>query len=165
MPGTTVARTLHDAGLAAWFGGTLMGAVGLNGASGAIADPLDRVHVTTVGWARWAPLQVVAIAAHLTGGALLRRRADGAAPARGLVGTRRVVTGVALAAMGWQAALGAKVAASPRTPAETGVKPLPETAEDLAPVLVQLRVTQWLLPAATGALLALDAHRQERATS
>jgi len=29
----TVARTLHDLGLAAWFGGSLMGAVGLNGAA------------------------------------------------------------------------------------------------------------------------------------
>jgi hypothetical protein len=31
----TVARSLHDLGLAAWFGGSLMGAVGLNGAAGA----------------------------------------------------------------------------------------------------------------------------------
>jgi hypothetical protein len=30
----TVARSLHDLGLAAWFGGSLMGAVGLNGAAG-----------------------------------------------------------------------------------------------------------------------------------
>jgi hypothetical protein len=29
----TVARSLHDLGLAAWFGGSLMGAVGLNGAA------------------------------------------------------------------------------------------------------------------------------------
>jgi hypothetical protein len=29
----TVARTLHDVGLAAWFGGSLMGAAGVNGAA------------------------------------------------------------------------------------------------------------------------------------
>ncbi|MFF2206234.1 hypothetical protein [Streptomyces sp. NPDC058145] len=29
----TVIRSLHDLGLAAWFGGSLMGAVGLNGAA------------------------------------------------------------------------------------------------------------------------------------
>ena len=165
MTGTTLARTLHDAGLAAWFGGTLMGAVGLNGASGAIADPLDRVHVTTVGWARWTPVQVVAIAAHLTGGALLRRRAPRTTRAGDLVRTRRVVTGVALAAMAWQAVLGAKVAASPRTPADSGVTSLPDTAEGLVPVLAQLRITQWLLPAATGALIAVDARRQEQQAS
>lgn len=28
-----LARTLHDSGVAAWFGGSLMGAVGLNGAA------------------------------------------------------------------------------------------------------------------------------------
>lgn len=138
-----------------------MGAVGLHGASGAIADPLDRVHATTVGWARWTPVQVVAIAAHLTGRALLGRRPGGAAPAGTPVATGRVVTGVALAAMAWQAVLGAKVAAAPRTPARTGVRSLPGTAEELRPVLAQLRITQWLLPAATGALIALDASRQE----
>lgn len=158
MTSTSVALTLHDAGLAAWFGGTLMGAVGLNGASGSVADPLDRVHVATVGWARWAPLQVVAIAAHLAGGAAMRRRAPGAPEP---VAARRVATGAALAAMAWQAALGARVAASPRTPARTGVKPLPETDDDLVPVLRQLRATQWLLPAATGALIALHARRAE----
>jgi hypothetical protein len=31
----TLARSLHDVGLAAWFGGSLMGAVGLNGAASA----------------------------------------------------------------------------------------------------------------------------------
>jgi hypothetical protein len=35
----TVARTLHDLGLAAWFGGSLMGATGLNGAAAAVEDP------------------------------------------------------------------------------------------------------------------------------
>ena len=40
----TVARSLHDLGLAAWFGGSLMGAVGVNGAAGAVApgDPPRR---------------------------------------------------------------------------------------------------------------------------
>ena len=28
---TTIARSLHDVGAAAWFGGSLMGAVGVNG--------------------------------------------------------------------------------------------------------------------------------------
>jgi hypothetical protein len=32
----TVARTLHDLGLAAWFGGSLMGATGLNGAASVV---------------------------------------------------------------------------------------------------------------------------------
>jgi hypothetical protein len=43
----TVIRSMHDVGLAAWFGGALMGAVGLNGATSEVDDPTDR--------ARWRP--------------------------------------------------------------------------------------------------------------
>ena len=38
----TVVRTLHDLGLAAWFGGSLMGAVGVNGASRGMAVRDER---------------------------------------------------------------------------------------------------------------------------
>ena len=39
----TVARTLHDLGLATWFGGSLMGATGLNGAAAAVEEPTQRL--------------------------------------------------------------------------------------------------------------------------
>src|SRR6185437_14501773 len=48
----TVVRSLHDLGAAAWFGGSLMGAVGVNGAAGAVRDPQDRARVASVGWAK-----------------------------------------------------------------------------------------------------------------
>jgi hypothetical protein len=35
----TLARSLHDLGLATWFGGSLMGAVGLNGAAAVVDQP------------------------------------------------------------------------------------------------------------------------------
>ncbi|WP_157437040.1 hypothetical protein [Actinoplanes subtropicus] len=38
----TTIRTLHDIGAAVWMGGSLMGAVGLNGASQDIADSSVR---------------------------------------------------------------------------------------------------------------------------
>ena len=38
----TLARSLHDLGLATWFGGSLMGAVGLNGAA-AVVDQDQEV--------------------------------------------------------------------------------------------------------------------------
>ena len=38
----TLVRTLHDVGLAAWFGGSLMGAIGLNGAGAAVLDDKER---------------------------------------------------------------------------------------------------------------------------
>lgn len=62
----TVARTLHDLG-AAGFGGALMGAVGLHGASSAMSEDADRVRVADGGWQRWQPWKTAAIATHVAG--------------------------------------------------------------------------------------------------
>lgn len=64
----TVIRSLHDLGLAAWFGGSLFGAVGLNDASTAVREPADRTTVAAAGWARWAPVNAAALTAHTIGG-------------------------------------------------------------------------------------------------
>ena len=58
----TIIRSMHDLGAAAWFGGTLMGAVGVNGASKDVKDPAERAAVASAGWARWAPVSAAAIA-------------------------------------------------------------------------------------------------------
>ena len=63
----TLARSLHDLGLAAWFGGSLMGAVGLNGAAAVVDQPGQRLRVANAGWARWTPVNLAGIAAHLAG--------------------------------------------------------------------------------------------------
>jgi hypothetical protein len=70
----TVARSLHDVGLAAWFGGSLMGAVGLNGAAATVDRPDERLKIANAGWARWTPVNLAGIAAHVAGGALLIRK-------------------------------------------------------------------------------------------
>ena len=67
MATSTLTRTLHDAGLAAWFGGSLMGAVGLNAAAGAVEDPKQAGRVANVGWNRWTPVNAGAIGALLLG--------------------------------------------------------------------------------------------------
>ena len=64
----TIVRTMHDVGAAVWLGGSLMGAVGLNGASRSVGDPGDRTRVASIGWARWAPVSAMAVGAHLVGG-------------------------------------------------------------------------------------------------
>jgi hypothetical protein len=69
----TLVRSLHDLGLAAWFGGSLAGAVAVNGAAADIPDPTLRLQVVNTGWARWTPVNAAAIAAHLIGGAGLLR--------------------------------------------------------------------------------------------
>ena len=38
----TVVRSLHDLGLAAWFGGRLAGAVAVKGAAAGVPDPTLR---------------------------------------------------------------------------------------------------------------------------
>ena len=67
----TVSRSLHDLGLATWFGGSLMGAVGLNGAAADLEEPKQRLRVANAGWNRWTPVNLAGIAAHLAGGAVL----------------------------------------------------------------------------------------------
>jgi hypothetical protein len=58
-------------GLATWFGGSLMGAVGLNEAAAQVEEPKQRLRVATAGWNRWTPVNLAGIAAHLAGGAVL----------------------------------------------------------------------------------------------
>jgi hypothetical protein len=67
----SVARSLHDLGLATWFGGSLMGAVGLNGAAAQVEEPKQRLRVANSGWNRWTPVNLAGIAAHLAGGTVL----------------------------------------------------------------------------------------------
>jgi hypothetical protein len=69
----TVIRSLHDLGLAAWFGGSLAGAVAVNGAAADLPDPTTRLRVANAGWARWTPVNAIAIGAHLIGGTGLLR--------------------------------------------------------------------------------------------
>src|SRR3954451_9229605 len=63
----TLSRSLHDVGLAAWFGGTLANAVSLNPAA-AEADTADGTgRVANTGWDRWVRVSAAAIGAHLAG--------------------------------------------------------------------------------------------------
>jgi hypothetical protein len=81
------ARALRDLGAAAWFGGALMGATGLNAAGDAAgAAGADRDVVVSTGWARWTPLFRAAALAHLAGSAatLATERSRSAAFALGL---------------------------------------------------------------------------------
>ena len=43
----TVLRSMHDTGLAAWFGGSLMGAVSLNSAAAEASSPAERLQIAS----------------------------------------------------------------------------------------------------------------------
>ena len=127
----TVARTLHDVGLAAWFGGSLMGATGLNGAAAVVQDPTQRLRVANSGWARWTPLNLAGIAAHLAGGAVLTGANKGRlAGQQGVAAASAVKTALTMAALGTTAyarVLGKKLERAGEVSVEGGTTPNPAT--------------------------------------
>jgi hypothetical protein len=163
---STVSRSLHDLGLATWFGGSLMGAVGLNGAAAEAEEPKQRLRVANAGWNRWTPVNLAGIAAHLAGGAMLLGANKGRVASQQGVAQATVVktalTGAALAATAWSRALGAKLSEAGEVPVEGGTDPSNDTPEDVAKAQRQLRVLQWVIPALTGAVLVLNARMGEQ---
>jgi hypothetical protein len=159
-------RSLHDLGLAAWFGGSLMGAVGLNGAAAQVEEPKQRLRVANSGWDRWTPVNLVGIAAHLAGGTVLLAANKGRVAGQQGVGRATLVktalTGAALAATAWSRALGAKLDQAGEVSVEGGTDPSGETPEDAAKAQRQLKVLQWVIPALTGAVLVVNARMGEQ---
>ena len=162
----TVSRSLHDLGLATWFGGSLMGAVGLNGAAADVEEPKQRLRVANAGWNRWTPVNLAGIAAHVAGGAVLLGANKGRVASQQGVTQATVVktalTGAALAATAWSRALGAKLDQAGEVPVEGGTDPSGDTPEDVAKAQRQLKVLQWVIPALTGAVLVLNARMGEQ---
>ena len=162
----TLSRSLHDVGLAAWFGGSLMGAAGLNAAAAVVDDPTQRLPVANSRWARWTPLNLAGIAAHVAGGAVLLGANKGRVAGQQGVASATVVktalTGAALAATAWSRALGAKLDEAGEVPVEGGTDPSTDTPEAVAKAQRQLRVLQWVIPALTGALLVANARMGEQ---
>lgn len=167
----TLARSLHDVGLAAWFGGSLMGAVGLNGASGEVHDPGDRARVANAGWARWTPVNAAAIAAHLLGGAQITRGNKGRLlvqpQSRWVNGAKAALTVGALGVTAYsrwqgQQLMSAEASRSAGVPVEDAVTPTESTPDQAARPQRQLTAMQWLVPASTGALLVLNAKAGEQ---
>jgi hypothetical protein len=162
----TLSRSLHDVGLAAWFGGSLMGAVGLNGAAAQVGEPKQRLRVASSGWNRWTPVNLAGITAHLAGGAVLLAANKGRLASQQGVGRatviKTVLTGAALAATAWSRALGAKLDEAGDVPVEGGADPSADTPEDVAKAQRQLKVLQWVIPGLTGAVLVVNARMGEQ---
>lgn len=161
-----VIRSLHDIGLASWFGGSLMGAIGLNGAANIVSDRNDRTTVASAGWARWAPVNAAAVTAHLVGGVGLLisdRKRVAAQPGAGTnTAIKAALTGVALASTAFSGWKGAVVAKAGLVPAEGGVIPAEDTPPEVASAQQQLRVAQWVTPAVTAVLIVLAAQQGEQ---
>ena len=162
----TALRSMHDLGLAAWFGGNLMGAVGLNRAASAAKDPGERTRLDSIGWAAWWPVQGAAIAAHLIGSVGMLRADRGRVATDSGAATNTVLkTAVTVAAIGTSIAsgvLGAKVAQASPVPAQGATEPSAVTPADTAAAQRGLKPLQWVNPALTGTLIVLAAQQSEQ---
>jgi hypothetical protein len=146
----TLARSLRDLGLATWFGGSLMGAVGLNGAAAVVDQPAQRLRVANAGWARWTPVNLAGIAAHLVGGAVLVAGNKGRLATQRRVATATVfkaaVTGLALGATAYSRALGERLMRAGDAPVEGGTPPpkRPQGLRSRLPVLALSGTGLWV---------------------
>ena len=162
----TLARSLHDLGAGAWFGGALMGAVGLHSASAEMSSDAERVHVADVGWQKWQPWKTAAIATHVAGSlALLWGNKGRLSSQRGAMVTNAIKTGVFAAALGadmYAAMLGRKIGQLQPAPVDSAVEPDVGTPEELADAQRQLQLVQWAVPALTGLNIVLAAKMGEQ---
>ncbi|WP_199441861.1 hypothetical protein [Umezawaea beigongshangensis] len=171
----TVIRSLHDLGLSAWFGGSLMGVVGLNAAADAVGDERRTAQIAGTGWNKWGPVNAVAMTAHLVGAtALTVLHRDRILHQQGMGSSsvaKGLLTGAAVAATVYARVLGAQAQQDrPDTgttaplPSDTGTTaPLPGDTDTTAPVpgdpesaRRKLQLVQWSVPVLTGALQVLS---------
>jgi hypothetical protein len=162
----SVVRSLHDVGLASWFGGSLMGAVGLNGAAAQASQPRERLELSSKGWARWAPVNAAAIGLHLIGGAGLlatnKARVASQPGARANTAIKTGLTALALGLTAYSGAQGRKVAEHAHEGAPGATEPSAHNSAELKKAQQRLRGAQWAIPAVTGALVVLGAQQGEQ---
>lgn len=165
MMSNLLSRSMHDLGAAAWFGGSLMGAVGLNGAAAEAKDPRERTRLSSLGWKRWAPVQAAALGVHAVGGiGLIADNKTRIAAQKGEPGTtivKAVVTVAGMAATLYSGMLGKKVEQLANEGGEGATEPRPGASKELASAQKQLKLLQWSLPVFSGAVIVLGAKEGE----
>ncbi len=170
MARNTASRSMHDLGLAAWFGGTLANAVALNSAAGEADDERSTGRVVNAGWDRWTPVNAAAIGLHIVGslGQLIgnSNRVRAQEGVGSMVLGKTALTAAALGATAYSRVLGRKVSEQRDVPAASGTDPTASTPHDVASAQKRLAMLQWVVPALTGALVAVSsfAGEQQRAT-
>jgi hypothetical protein len=162
----TIARSMHDVGLAAWFGGTLANAVALNPAAAQAEGEHATGAVANTGWDRWTPVNAAAIGAHVVGSVvLLGADSSRLAKQKGVGSAALAKTALTAAALGvtaYSRALGRKVSQQTHVPAASGTEPTEATPRDVADAQRRLRMLQWAVPALTGGLVAVSAYMGEQ---
>jgi hypothetical protein len=169
MARNTLSRSLHDLGLSAWFGGTLANAVALNAAAAEAGSDSATGRVANAGWDRWTPVNAVAIGAHLVGSVgqlgANKERVAGQKGVAGMSALKTLITAAALGATAYSRILGQRVSAAGAVASKSGTKPSKRTKAtkaDVAAAQEQLDRLQWVVPALTGALVAISSYAGEQ---
>lgn len=158
-------RAVRDAGLAAWFGGSVMGVVGVNRAVQDLSEPAERLAFVDQAWDRWTVPGALAIAAHLLGSAAMAWGHDSRLLARRGVPTQLLVRG-GLSAAAVAATGAARVTRKQAVSAALNAAHRSDQAET-APVEAakpqqRLRITEYAVPLLTGAVVAANAVTSEQ---
>ncbi|HSN36180.1 MAG TPA: hypothetical protein VLT34_07510 [Arthrobacter sp.] len=165
MAGNLVARSIHDLTAGAWFGGSLMGAIGLNGATAEAKDPSERTRLSSLGWKKWSPFQTAAFGAHLLSGlAIMWENRERMAKQEGVtrLSIYKSVVTLAGAAVSLYAGLqGAKVDKLASEGAAGATEPKPGASEELRSAQQQLKILQWAIPVFAGTVIVLGAKHGE----
>ena len=165
MAGNLVARSIHDLTAGAWFGGSLMGAIGLNGATAEAKDPAERTRLSSLGWKKWAPYQTAAFGAHLVSGlAIIWENKGRMAKQEGVTKFSVYKTAVTLAGAAvtlYAGMQGAKVEKLASQGAEGATEPKPGASDELRSAQQQLKMLQWAIPVFAGWVIVLGAQHGE----
>ena len=165
MAGNLIARSIHDLTAAAWFGGSLMGAIGLNGAAAQAKDPAERTRLSSAGWMKWAPVQTAAFASHLVADLAIAWENKGRiAQQDGVARDTAIKTAVTVAGAAvtlYSGILGKKVEKLSGEGAEGATEPRPGASDELKAAQQQLKMLQWAIPAFAGAVVILGAKHGE----
>ena len=158
---STLVRATHLVTNAAWFGGSLMGAVALNPAAGEGDDSREQADIADEGWTRWGPVQGAAIGLHLLSGIAIvadnRRRVVGHRPTTVAVVAKTALTGAAVLASGAAYRVGAELGDAQQDAGHD-----PAAARRVRSLASTMRWLQWATPATTAGILVLDAFLGEQ---
>ena len=170
-----LARSMHDGGLAAWFGGSLFGVLALNSATRELRDPRERTRIANEAWGRWTPFNLVAIAMHLLGGLqIVRGNKSRIVAQKGVAGASNLKLALTLGALGataytrklGQDLMDAEGSWNVEPPgelsSEAATEPEPTAPDDAKHAQRQLHWAQATVPAMTGALVVLQAVQGEQ---
>ncbi len=165
MAGNLVARSIHDLTAAAWFGGSLMGAIGLNGAAAEAKDPTERTRLSSKGWGKWAPIQTAAFVGHLASDLAIAWENKGRIAKQDNVAAntvyKTVVTLAGAAVTLYSGIVGKKVDELAGEGAEGATEPRAGASDELKSAQTQLKALQWAIPAFAAWVIILGAKHGE----